>query len=68
MSWATSVLSDIILLSAQAETPVPPGQYICTAGGWALVAQWIEHPPSKRRVVGSNPTGRDFLQGSLAQW
>ena len=24
----------------------------------APVAQWIEHPPSKRVVVGSNPTGR----------
>ncbi len=21
-----------------------------------LIAQWIEHPPSKRVVVGSNPT------------
>jgi hypothetical protein len=24
----------------------------------ALVVQWIEHPPSKRRVAGSNPARR----------
>ena len=24
----------------------------------ALIAQLVEHPPLKRRVVGSNPTGR----------
>lgn len=23
---------------------------------FGLIAQWIEHPPSKRVVVGSNPT------------
>lgn len=35
----------------------------------ALVAQWIEPPPSKRVVVGSNPTEREFFPspGSLAQ-
>lgn len=25
-----------------------------------LIAQWIEHPPSKRVVVGSNPTQSVF--------
>ncbi len=27
----------------------------------APVAQWIEHAPSKRVVVGSNPAGRAFF-------
>ncbi len=27
----------------------------------APVTQWIEYPPSKRTVVGSNPTGRDII-------
>ncbi len=26
----------------------------------APVAQWIEHPPSKRTVAGSNPAGREL--------
>ena len=34
----------------------------------ALVAQWIEHPPSKRRVVGSNPTGRALYNQILEVW
>ena len=25
-----------------------------------LIAQWIEHPPSKRAVVGSSPTQSSF--------
>ncbi len=33
--------------------------YCCTFHG--LIAQWIEHPPSKRVVVGSNPTQSEFF-------
>ena len=29
--------------------------YVLHFGSFALVAQRIEHPPSKRRVAGSNP-------------
>ena len=29
--------------------------YVLHFGSFALVAQWIEQPPSKRRVAGSNP-------------
>ncbi len=29
--------------------------------GSGLVAQWIEHPPSKRVVAGSNPARSVFL-------
>ena len=28
-----------------------------------LIAQWIEHPPSKRVVVGSNPTQSNMILG-----
>lgn len=28
---------------------------------FALIAQWIEHRPSKPRVVGSNPTKRVLI-------
>ena len=34
---------------------------LVVVGKRAPVAQWIEHPPSKRVVVGSNPTGRVYL-------
>ena len=30
---------------------------------YAPLAQWIEHRPSKPRVVGSNPTGRTIYAG-----
>ena len=29
--------------------------YVLHFGSFALVVQWIEQPPSKRRVAGSNP-------------
>ena len=35
---------------------------------WAPVAQWIEHPPSKRTAVGSNPTGRDIIFKQAISW
>lgn len=42
------------------------GPGICSEGSqmfvYASVAQRIELPPSKREVVGSNPTGRIFLK------
>ena len=45
------------------------GSLIKSAGGlirpayfvYGLVAQWIEHPPSKRAVTGSNPVQSVFL-------
>ena len=30
-----------------------------------LIAQWIEHPPSKRAVVGSSPTQSVFFLGFI---
>ena len=45
MSWVQIPLRRPILL------PAPPKVF-------APVAQWIEHRPSKPRVVGSIPTGR----------
>ena len=46
-------------------TGAPPGLTRAALGmltsrlvsGYAPVAQWIEHPPSKQRVAGSSPAG-----------
>jgi hypothetical protein len=36
-------------------------QFLSRLKSFGLIAQWIEHPPSKRVVVGSNPTQSGYL-------
>lgn len=36
-------------------------QVFCILVGYGLIAQWIEHPPSKRVVAGSSPAQSNFI-------